>query len=399
MARQKRVNECGHPERPHHAHGMCRSCECAAYNATHREELNASKRSYNMKHREELNAAKRAYRAAHREEHSAADRARYVAHREERLAAKVIYNAAHREERRATSRARYVAHREEHRAADRARNAMYHTLDPDTLGPSQARCLARFEQITAAALLLTEHFAEASQIERWRELLRNWREIGRSEAPQAGGVYAMVDARGFLKVGNASNNVRARLRFYRIYSAKPPALLAVISSIDELAAHDLLRPWMVADEWFVPSTEAFERLSPHVPAEWRNRFDARRAALVPSSVANTDVERCRSLVRLSREMLMLDAPAVDGVYCVATSDGLLKIGKASHINWRMRQYCTHAALAPAYLATLPGTEAEHHHALRSWRLAGEYFAPSREVLEYVRRVAFGTCAPTAADPE
>jgi hypothetical protein len=50
----------------------------------------------------------------------------------------------------------------------------------------------------------------------------------------------------------------------------------------------------------------------------------------------------------------------------------------------MKGYLTHQAIAPHYLATLPGTEEEEHHAaLAAWRIAGEFFAGCVSVVEYI----------------
>ena len=100
-------------------------------------------------------------------------------------------------------------------------------------------------------------------------------------------------------------------------------------------------------------------------------------------VANQDIESCRKRATDSRTLLMLTAPPSAGVYCLLMSDGTIKIGRADNIHKRMKGYLTHQAIAPHYLATLPGTEKEHHAALAEWRIAGEFFVGCVSVVEYI----------------
>lgn len=101
-------------------------------------------------------------------------------------------------------------------------------------------------------------------------------------------------------------------------------------------------------------------------------------------VAIQDIESCRKRAVDSRILLMLTAPPSAGVYCLLMSDGTIKIGRADNIHRRMKGYLTHQAIAPHYLATLPGTEKEHHAALAKWRIAGEFFAGCDSVVEYIK---------------
>ena len=97
----------------------------AAYNAAHREEVNASNRASRAEHLEARRAKEAAYSAAHREERKASSAAYYAAHREELGAHQAAYAAATRERRKVYNAAYRAAHLEELRAKEAAYNAAH----------------------------------------------------------------------------------------------------------------------------------------------------------------------------------------------------------------------------------------------------------------------------------
>lgn len=72
-----------HPDRRHHARGMCRPCYNGVYYAGHKGEEKARAKIYQAEHREAYRAQRKAYRAAHLEEAKRYDKAYNVAHRAE----------------------------------------------------------------------------------------------------------------------------------------------------------------------------------------------------------------------------------------------------------------------------------------------------------------------------
>lgn len=109
---------------------------------------------------------------------------------------------------------------------------------------------------------------------------------------------------------------------------------------------------------------------------WRNH----------SKELNQDVESLKQRVQHANSLLMQTAPANAGVYCLLMPDGTIKIGNSINVRERMKGYLTHQAEAPQYLATLPGTETDHHRALAEWRVTGEFFANCPPVRSYLNKI-------------
>ena len=96
--RNRTIPSC-HPDRPHCARGMCKTCYKAAAYMAHQAERLAAAAIYRATHREEL----RIYDAARKEKKKVSDAARYAAHREERRAAAAIKRKAHPEREKASN--------------------------------------------------------------------------------------------------------------------------------------------------------------------------------------------------------------------------------------------------------------------------------------------------------
>lgn len=72
-----------HPDRKHHAKGLCKGCYYAAWNP-----------AYHAAHKEADNARSRAYHAAHKDAANARSRAYYTTHKKDRRAYFVAYYRA-----------------------------------------------------------------------------------------------------------------------------------------------------------------------------------------------------------------------------------------------------------------------------------------------------------------
>lgn len=79
------------------------------------------------------------------------------------------------------------------------------------------------------------------------------------EPPTTGGVYAVRDARGYIKIGRAKN-IADRLRNLRCANSGRLDLVAILAKDERLERkiHAQMKTWRASGEWFLPNAQLIE---------------------------------------------------------------------------------------------------------------------------------------------